>query len=59
MSEFKKKDSNVSQNDHNNPFGAMSGCSTDSKSSKGRLPKSIKEALDGFSQKMSKTKSFH
>lgn len=59
MSDFVKKDSDVSGNtDHTHPYGTISG-SSDSLSLKGKLPRSIKEALDGFSQKMSKTKSFH
>ena len=36
-----------------------SGAQESSNRSNGKLPKSIKVALDGFSMKMAKTKSFH
>ncbi len=46
------------ENSENNPFGVNNAVNSDILPPKERLPKSISDALNGFSSKMSKTKSF-
>lgn len=61
LKEIMKNDSinNDGEDSENNPFGVNHAVHSDiSAPSKERLPKSISDALNGFSKKMSKTKSF-